>query len=138
MPSPQIEKKVKEIMAIFKLYPTIFPSGYFRFLKKDLTDTIERGTYVYREGVFLSWKVYTRDTPYFRKGDVKIIQLVNKHKGNGKARKIFTDFLKTHGHNDLYLFVLQSNKHAIKFYRRNGFRKTETIDDRIIMKRKGK
>ena len=56
-------------------------------------------------------------------GDVKLNQLVNKNQGNGRAKKIFLKFMKKHKDSNLLLDVLASNKRAIKFYKKNGFKK---------------
>ena len=54
---------------------------------------------------------------------IKINQLVNKNQGNGKAKKLFMSFLKKHRKTDLILDVRSNNKKAIRFYRKNGFKK---------------
>lgn len=126
-----------ELIHIFKKYPEVFPSGYFRFLKNDLNEIFRDQTYIYKNGVFLSWKVYKRKTKYFLKGDIKIKHFVNKDKGNGEAKKIFQEFLDEYGHDDIYLFCLQSNECALSFYKKNDFKAQEVTGDRVLLKREG-
>ena len=56
-------------------------------------------------------------------GHIKINQLVNKTQGNGKAKDIFLKFIKKHNKNTLWLEVRKDNTRAIKFYKKNGFKK---------------
>ncbi len=126
-----------ELIHLFKKYPDVFPPGYFRFLKNDLNGIFHDETYIYKNEVFLSWKVYKRKTKYFEKGDIKVKHFINKDKGNGEAKKIFQDFLGEYGHEDIYLFCLQSNTDALRFYKRNDFKVQEMIGDRVLLKREG-
>ena len=124
-------KKIKDIINIFKQYPDIFPRGYFRYLPATLEKHDKKGTLIYNNGVVLTYTKYKKTVNKYKKykikpGDVKLNQLVNKNQGNGKAKKIFLKFMKTHKDSNLLLDVLASNKKAIKFYRKNGFKK---IDD---------
>lgn len=122
-------KKVKEIVKIFQQYPDVFPRGYFRFLSGTLDKHEKNGTLIYRNGVVLTYTKYkvNRSDMYkkfkVKKGDIKINQLVNKNQGNGKAKKVFLSFLKKHKKTDLILDVRSNNKKAIRFYRKNGFKK---------------
>jgi hypothetical protein len=137
--------KIKKIVKIFKQYPKIFPRGYFRFLEGNLREKFQNKEIIFKNGVVLTWKKYKvnpgKYTKYnFQKGDIKINQLVNKKQGNGKAKKIFLKFLKKHANVNLILDVQTNNKRAIKFYKKNGFRKVGTTKfgdlPGIIMKRK--
>nr|MBC8294587.1 GNAT family N-acetyltransferase [Pelagibacterales bacterium] len=121
-------KKIKEIIDIFKQYPDIFPSGYFRFLPATLDKHDKKGTLIYKNGVVLTYTKYKKTVNKYKKykikpGDVKLNQLVNKNQGNGRAKKIFLKFMKKHKDSNLLLDVLDSNKRAIKFYKKNGFKK---------------
>lgn len=121
-------KKIKEIIDIFKQYPDIFPSGYFRFLPATLDKHDKKGTLIYKNGVVLTYTKYKKTVNKYKKykikpGDVKLNQLVNKNQGNGRAKKIFLKFMKKHKDSNLLLDVLASNKRAIKFYKKNGFKK---------------
>ena len=58
-------------------------------------------------------------------GDIKINQIVNKNQGNGHAKKIFLSFLKKHKKANLILDVRSNNKKAIRFYKKNGFKKID-------------
>ena len=123
-------KKIKDIVKIFKQYPDIFPRGYFRYLPATLEKHHKKGTLIYKNGVVLTYTKYKKTVNKYKKykikpGDVKLNQLVNKNQGNGKAKKIFLKFMEKHKDSNLLLDVLASNKKAIKFYRKNGFRKID-------------
>ena len=125
-------KRIKDIIDVFKLYPDIFPRGYFRFLPGTLEKHEEKKTLQYTNGVVLTWTVYQKTVKkgkaVIKPGDVKINQLVNKNQGNGKAKKIFLDFLKKKGKNKtVWLEVRANNKRAIRFYKKNGFKKVTDI-----------
>tara|TARA_B100000963_G_C22350724_1_gene547116 strand:+ start:148 stop:576 length:429 start_codon:yes stop_codon:yes gene_type:complete len=118
---------INELINLFKLYPDIFPSGYFRFLKKTLIEKINSNQLIYKDGVLLTWTKYKKKTKIspnitINKEEIKINQLINKNQGNKMAKKIFTDFLKTHKTN-MYLIVKKDNKRAINFYIKNKFYK---------------
>ena len=133
-------KKIQEIIDIFKQYPDIFPSGYFRFLPATLDKHDKNGTLIYKNGVVLTYTKYKKTVNKYKKykikpGDVKLNQLVNKNQGNGKAKKIFLAFMKKHKDSNLLLDVLGNNKRAIKFYKKNGFKKI--ADTKFGKKMKG-
>ena len=114
-----------EIIDIFKLYPDVFPGGYYRFLKGRLNDKILKNELIYKNGVVLTWTKYKRKTKIspdvsILKDEIKINQLVNKNQGNGMAKKIFQDFLNKHK-TTFYLDVKKDNKRAIDFYKKNNF-----------------
>ena len=122
-------KKVKEIVKIFQQYPNIFPRGYFRFLTGTLDKHEKNGTLIYRNGVVLTYTKYKVSVNKYKfkikPGDIKINQLVNKNQGNGKAKKLFMSFMKKHKKTNLILDVRSNNKKAIRFYRKNGFKKVD-------------
>ena len=129
---------VKKLIELFKLYPKIFPSGYFRFLKKTLNEKILKNEIIYENEVLLTWTKYKKKTKIspeitINKGEIKINQLVNKNQGNKMAKKIFIKFLKTHKTN-MYLIVKKDNKRAIDFYLKNKFFKIgeKTMGNNII------
>lgn len=120
-----LHEKVTEIIDIFKLYPEVFPGGYYRFLKGRLYNKIDRNELIYKKGVVLTWTKYKRKTKIsptisILKDEIKINQLVNKHQGNGMAKKIFKDFLNKHK-TTFYLDVKKDNIRAIDFYKKNNF-----------------
>jgi predicted acetyltransferase len=120
-----LHEKVTEIIDIFKLYPQVFPGGYYRFLKGRLYNKIDRNELIYKKGVVLTWTKYKRKTKIspnisILKGEIKVNQLVNKNQGNGMARKIFKDFLNKHK-TTFYLDVKKDNIKAINFYKKNNF-----------------
>ena len=127
--SLDIENKIdiQELINIFKLYPEVFPGGYFRFLKSKITNKIEKNEIIYEKGVVLTWTKYKRKTKIsptvsILKGDIKINQLVNRYQGNGMAKKIFSTFINNHLATTLYLDVKQDNIRAINFYKKNNFK----------------
>ena len=125
-------KKIKKLTKIFQQYPKIFPSGYFRFLAARLENHINKNTLWYRNGVVLTWIKYQKtvkknDKCIIKPGDVKLDQIVNKNQGNGAAKKVVMQFLKKFEKNRIWLEVRANNKRAIKFYRKNGFKKVCNI-----------
>ena len=136
--------KIKKIINMFKQYPNIFPRGYFRFLKKNLEDKIKNKNIIFKNGVILTWKQYKKLPNKFKTigievGDIKVNQLVNKNQGNGMAKKIFVDFLKKYKNKNIILDVKKDNLRAIRFYKKNGFKKVGTTNfgeyPGIIMKK---
>ena len=117
---------VDDIIDIFKLYPNVFPGGYFRFLKAKITNKIEKNEIICENGVVLTWTKYKRKTKIspdvsILKGDIKINQLVNRYQGNGMAKEIFSSFITNHHCTTLYLDVKADNVRAIEFYKKNNF-----------------
>lgn len=129
--SKKKSKKIKEIVEIFKQYPKIFPSGYFRYLSSNLSKHDKNGTLIYKDGVVLTYTKYKRSVKNKYKnfkisaGDIKVNQLINKNEGNGKAKKIFMNFMKKYKKNNIILEVRKDNKRAIKFYKKNNFKTIE-------------
>ncbi len=126
--SLDIENKIdiQELINIFKLYPEVFPGGYFRFLKGRLYNKIDKNELIYKNGVVLTWTKYKRKTKIsptisILKGEIKVNQLVNKNQGNGMAKYIFSTFINTHPETTMYLDVKTDNDRAIEFYKKNNF-----------------
>ena len=85
-----------------------------------------------KKGVILTWIKYkktVKKTPkcVIKPGDVKLDQIVNKNQGNGAAKKITLQFLKKFEKDRIWLEVRANNKRAIKFYKKNGFKKVCNI-----------
>ncbi len=103
-------------------------------------------TIQYKNGVVLTWTVYKKTVKKspkcaFMPGDIKINQLVNKTQGNGKAKTMFLNFINKHKKKTLWLEVRRDNKRAIRFYKKNGFKKvceTKFGDIKGIMMRRKK
>lgn len=139
------KSKIKKMVKIFQQYcPEIFPRGYFKFLEGNLQERINNKELIFKNGVILSWKVYKKVPSKYKKiglktGDIKINHLVNKNQGNGAAKKVFLRFLKKHKHKNLILIVYKNNKRAMRFYKKNGFKKVGTASfkdvDCFIMKK---
>ena len=137
--------KINKMIQMFKQYPNIFPRGYFSFLKKNLEEKIQKKSIIFKNGVILTWIQYKKLPSKFKTfgievGDIKINQLVNKNEGNGEAKKIFLDFLKKHKNKNIILDVKKDNHRAIRFYKKNGFKKVGNTSfgeyPGIIMKKK--
>jgi hypothetical protein len=122
----QKEIDVQELINIFKIYPEVFPGGYFRFLKGRLYNKIDKNELIYKNGVVLTWTKYKRKTKIspnisILKDEIKVNQLVNKNQGNGMAKYIFSTFINNHSETTLYLDVKADNTRAIEFYKKNNF-----------------
>tara|TARA_B100001063_G_C16665234_1_gene503256 strand:+ start:553 stop:1083 length:531 start_codon:yes stop_codon:yes gene_type:complete len=126
--------KIKKMVKIFQLYsPEIFPRGYFKFLQGNLQERINNKELIFKNGVILSWKVYKNVPSKYKKiglkkGDIKINHLVNKNQGNGAAKKIFLKFLKNNKDKNLILIVYKNNKRAMRFYKKNGFKRVGKVN----------
>jgi len=120
--------KIHEWYNIFRLYPDIFPDAYFRFLKANLDTSYKNGTYIYKDGVLLTWKKYQKTTDFAKPGDYVLEKMVSKNPGNGKAQKVMEKFLdKIPAGTTCYLKVAAHNARAICFYKRNGFKKVSSV-----------
>lgn len=127
-----MKEDIKKYEAIFKQYPEVFPSGYFRYLKIRLQKHIENKTLIYKNGVILTFVVYQKSqkkTPKItiQKGDVKLDQIVNKNQGNGAAKGVVEEWLKKYEDKRVWLEVRSDNKRAIGFYKDRGFKKMDDI-----------
>lgn len=107
---------------MFHKYPEVFPSGYFRFLKTNLNESYVKGTYIYRDGVLLTYKRYKKKTSMACKGDYLLDKMISINPGNGKAQEVIEEFLGTiGGFHRCFVKVSKDNTRAIQFYQRNGF-----------------
>ena len=123
---------INELYNIFRQYPTVFPDAYFRFLKANLEESLNKGTYIYKKGTLLTWKQYQRPvqvtvdsdvgTRTINAGDFLLDKMVSKFQGNGNGARVMEEFLKIVGKKHCYLKVSQSNTVAINFYKKYGFR----------------
>ncbi len=105
---------IKEIYQIFKNEP-IFQNAYMRFLYQDLRKNIDKGTYIYQDGVYLDYLVYKR------KPQVKLNRIISKEKNKGYGFKVINIFLSKFKNKDIVLKVDCNNTKAINFYTRVGF-----------------
>lgn len=117
---------VQELISIFKLFPDVFPKGYFAHLKSNLIKKIHNNQLIYKDQVLITFKQYKRQTVFgdytANKGDYAIEQILNKTPGNGNAQKVLNYFFSTLPTNsNIWLSVRQDNPRAINFYKKNGF-----------------
>ncbi len=123
------ENLVTEWYNMFRQYPEIFPDAYFRFLKANLEESLNKGTYIYNNGVLLTWKQYQKGNDYAKPGDFSLEKMVSANPGNGQAQKTMTQFLKKVPRGTVcYLKVAAHNSRAICFYKKNEFRQVSRID----------
>jgi hypothetical protein len=124
---------IDEIYNVFKLYPEVFPDVYFRFLKADLEEAVTKGTFVYQEGIVMTWKRYQRngmikDVVPYKAGDYLLEKMVSLDPGNGVASEYLSSFLmnvvKT---GTCFVKVVADNKRAVNFYIKNGFKKIADV-----------
>ena len=133
----EIENLTTEWTSLFKLYPTVFPSGYFRFLKLSLHEAMKNETFIYERGALLLWKQLKRRNDYANKSDFILEKLVVKTQSDGSAYNIMNKFINdvVSGHL-CYLKVLKSNDRAILFYKKFNFTVLLDRNNMLIMVRK--
>ena len=115
---------MEEIYNIFKT-KSVFQGGYMRYLKGDLQREIKRGTYIFEDGVYLSWLV--------KKDHIKIKKFVSKNENEGKGKKVFSKFLSKYPNEKKILKVKSNNHRAIRFYEKNNFKTTKLEKDFMFM-----
>ena len=130
-----IENLITEWTALFKLYPTVFPSGYFRFLKLSLHESFKNETFIYERGALLLWKQLKRRNGYANKSDFILEKLVVKTQSDGSSYYIMNKFINdVVSKNVCYLKVLKSNDRAIRFYKKFNFTVHMETDNMLIMR----
>jgi ribosomal protein S18 acetylase RimI-like enzyme len=135
------EDIIKDVYETYATRKDIFPPGYYKYLKMNLGAIIDRGNYMYRNGVFIGWKVYQIDmkftiisrTGYVKPtqiavpaGSIMVDKVISKHEGKGYCRELFSEFLRSVRLSPdhpimVYLKVATGNIRAIDFYRHFGF-----------------
>ena len=134
--------KLDDWYQMFKLYPEVFPDAYFRFLKANLEESLNKGTYIYEKGVLLTWKQYKKSTDVAAVNDFVLEKMISKSPGNGQAQRVMDKFLDKVQGEVCYLKVVKSNVRAICFYKKNGFKEVKSIKfgsiPGVLMKRKKK
>ena len=120
---------VKEIYDIFKQEP-IFQNAYMRFLYQDIKRNIDKGTYIYQDGVYLDYLVYKR------KEEVKLNRIISKNKGKGNATKVILQFLSKFKNKDIILKVDKNNIKAINLYIKVGFILEKELDNFYLQYKK--
>jgi hypothetical protein len=132
---------IQEWYDIFRKYPDVFPDAYFRFLRANLDESHKKGTFIYKNGVLLTWKQYKKTVNYAKPGDYALEKMVSKNPGNGKAQKVMEQFLSGLPKGSFcYLKVAANNERAICFYKRNGFKRVSSMNfgsvPGVLMRRK--
>lgn len=128
--SPEL---INEMYGMFKLYPTVFPPAYFRFLKASLEEAIKKGTYQYSNGVLMTWKQYKRSGSIkgkvkYKAGDYLLEKMVTERPGNGLSSQYLQSFFDNDvGTGTCYLKVAADNQRAIRFYQKHGFKEVAKI-----------
>ena len=116
---------IHELTSLFKLYPEVFPSGYYRFLGARLRSHIDKETIWFEDGVLLTWIEYKSNRLHIHKGDVKLDQLVSRQQGNGKAKQLVDRLVNQFDDRNIWVEVRKDNHRAIRFYQKCGF---ETVE----------
>ena len=124
---------IDEWVSLFKLYPDIFPKGYFKFLKVNLSVALANGTYIWDDGVLLTYKRYKRKGKFANTGDYLIEKLVTDKPGSGSASMIMERFLFAIEGFTCYVKVRTSNARAIRFYLKHGFTLYEVVGDLVVL-----
>tara|TARA_R100000278_G_scaffold118342_1_gene98890 strand:+ start:660 stop:1019 length:360 start_codon:yes stop_codon:yes gene_type:complete len=115
---------MQHIYNIFK-EKEVFQGGYMRYLKSDLKRELKRGSYIFQDGVYLSWVV--------KKDCIKIKKFVSKTENKGNGTKIFSIFLSMFPKLKKILKVQKKNHNAIKFYEKHNFKIVKLEKDFIFM-----
>lgn len=118
---------VDELIELFKIYPVIFPAGYFSHLKQHLQHHIDSHQILYKNGVLLTWDRYKRrvgftDLQCAQKDDYVIRQIVSRSQGNGAASAVLCGFIdQIQKPTQVWLSVRKDNARAVAFYLKHGF-----------------
>ena len=112
---------------MFKKYPDIFPNAYFRFLNANLEESYNNNTYIYNDGVLLTWKKYKKTHDHASANDYSLEKMISSNPGNGKAGAVMKQFLDIVKNSRCFLKVAKHNLRAICFYEKNGFKKIKDI-----------
>ena len=135
MTDDQIRAKVKQMQQLFKAYPDIFPSGYFRFLGGGLKKEISRNTAWTNDeiGFYFSWWRGQRNPKRWK---IEKICVRNRKKGMGtKLMTLFLKKIEKEGWKEVSLKVLKTNDIAIKFYKKYNFQIVADKGDYWLMKK---
>lgn len=119
--------QIDEWYNIFRKYPDIFPDVYFRFLKANLEESLTKGTYIWEDGVLLTWKQYKKSHDDAKVNDFNLEKLVSVSPGNGKAKEVMKKFLNLTKGQTCFLKVAKHNTRAICFYKKHGFKTFKAI-----------
>jgi hypothetical protein len=128
-----MQDEINEIYSYFKQYPQIYGGPYFRFLKANIEEHLKNGTYIHRDGAFIAWKIYKRESNGCQPGWVLLDKLVNSVPGTGAGKKLLTEFLDNFGDRTIVLKRLVGNEIARRLYLNNGFMEEEPKDGFVRM-----
>lgn len=119
---------IKEWYDTFKKYPDIFPNAYFRFLNANLEESFNNKTYIYKDGVLLTWKRYKKSHDHAVAKDYSLEKMISANPGNGRASIAMKQFLDMVKDDKCFLKVAKHNLRAICFYEKHGFKKVKEIN----------
>ena len=120
--------EIKDIYAVFKAYPHIFPHMRFDRLQRMIRD----GQCIWHEGIVITYQQYKKSV---RLGSVTVpmhttcLHQIGKSKtaASGAASRVFQSFLSTYVPRALVLTVRADNTTACAFYEREGLRQIGEI-----------
>lgn len=119
-----------EIVATFKQHRNIFPHVRTDYIKR----MIQANKCFINNGVVITFNKYLRNnkiglTVIAPKGSICIKQIATQNPGNGKTTQELENFLSLWDPNSVcFLSVRENNHRAIKFYNKNGFCESGSIE----------
>ncbi len=137
-------------LAISKIYEESWKYAYKNIIPQDYLDSIEEGRWVVTLNI-CEWQTFvcidngkyigtssfckSRFEQYPNCGEIISIYFLPEYMGKGYGKKLFeavVSELKAQGYNEIFLWVLDDNVAAKRFYEKQGFSPTDNyIDDNI-------
>ncbi|MBP3887445.1 MAG: GNAT family N-acetyltransferase [Cellulosilyticum sp.] len=138
------------VMAVSHVYEESWKSAYKGLIPQDYLEQIPKGHWMQalKSGVWQSFIMLdggkiigtsaycgSRDEKLKGYGEVVSIYLLPEYMGKGYGKKLFQaviNKLQEEGYKSIYLWVLEGNSRAIKFYEKFGFKANSAyLDDNI-------
>ncbi len=123
-------------------YKDILPKGYLESLCGEqwavrLTHTGRHSLVVEVDGKVIGTSSYgaSRTPEYFGMGEVYSMYLLPEHMGKGYGKQLMMAVLaglKAIGYDEIFLWVLEENVGARRFYEKMGFSPSGTVKDETI------